>query len=105
LRSSKVQWGLACRRLASDELMRAGQATVGRPLSLVAGDNALSQAATFYSPDHPDSAPDVWQTPPWITDARRTHEGRAVVCFAYDGNCTDAAKQNTAGRAGVVRFE
>jgi 4-amino-4-deoxy-L-arabinose transferase-like glycosyltransferase len=99
--------GNAYCRVAADELTRAWRAATGRPLTLVVGNGALSWGATVYSPDHPDSAPDhLWpKPPPWITDARRAREGFAVVCFADEGACVDAADRKTAGWAGVVRVE
>ncbi len=98
--------GRACCRVASDELTRAWHATMGRPLTLVSGSSSLAQGATFYSPDHPDSAPDsMWEMPPWITDTRRAREGFAVICFANDRACLDAAERSAAGHSGVVRVE
>jgi 4-amino-4-deoxy-L-arabinose transferase-like glycosyltransferase len=104
--AAEAKDGRACCRVAVDELTKAWHAAMQRPLSLVAGDSALSQGASFYSPDHPDSAPDyLWETPAWITDDRRAREGWAIACFANDRACLDAAMQNTAGRSGVVRVE
>ena len=101
---TEAENGRVCCRLASGELTRAWHAATGRPLALVAGDSALAQGATFYSPDHPDSAPDyVSPKPPWVTEARRTRDGWAIACFAKDRACLDAAEQNTAGRSGLVR--
>jgi 4-amino-4-deoxy-L-arabinose transferase-like glycosyltransferase len=98
--------GRACCRVASDELTRAWHATMGRPLALASGDSSLAQGATFYSSDHPDSAPDsMWAIPVWITDTRRAGEGFAVICFATDRACLDAAERSTAGHSGVVRVE
>jgi hypothetical protein len=104
--AAEAKNGRACCRVAVDELTKAWHAAMQRPLRLVAGDSALSQGASFYSPDHPDSVPDyLWEAPAWITDDRRAREGWAIACFANDRACLDAAAQNTAGRAGVVRVE
>jgi len=104
--TAEAENGRVCCRVASEELTRAWHAATGRPLTLVAGDSSLAQGATFYSADHPDSAPDAaWETPPWITDARRSRDGFANTCFASDRACSAAAEQNTAGRLGVVRVE
>jgi hypothetical protein len=104
--AAEAKDGRACCRVAADELTNAWHAAMQRPLSLVAGDSALSLGASFYSPDHPDSAPDyLWETPAWITDDRRAREGWAIACVANDRACLDAAAQNTAGRSGVVRVE
>ncbi len=104
--AAEAKDGRACCRVAGDELTKAWHAAMQRPLRLVAGDSALSQGASFYSPDHPDSAPDyLWETPAWITDDRRAREGWAIACFANDRACLDAAMQTTAGRSGVVRVE
>jgi hypothetical protein len=98
--------GRVCCRSASDALTRAWHEATGRPLTLVFGDSSLAQGATFYSADHPDSAPIFeWETPPWVTDARRAGEGFAVICFAADRACRAAAEQSAAGRSGVARLE
>jgi hypothetical protein len=67
------------------------------------GDFYLASAVTFYSPDHPDSAPgfEPGREAPWITPARLADEGWAVICNAEDENCVDAARRRTAGRADV----
>ncbi len=102
--AAEAETGHVCCRSASDELTRAWHAATGRPLALVSGDSALAQGATFYSADHPDSAPDFeWDTPPWVTDARRARDGFAVICFASDRACLAAAEQSAAGHSSVVR--
>ena len=103
--ATQVRNGLLYGRVAAGELTQAWHAAVGRPLTLVVGDGSLSWPATFYSPDHPDNAPDNTKRkpPPWVTDVRRTREGFGVVCFADNRDCLDAANRKTAGRAGVVR--
>jgi 4-amino-4-deoxy-L-arabinose transferase-like glycosyltransferase len=104
--SAEAKNGRVCCRVASEDLTRAWHAATGRPLRLVAGDSSLAQGTTFYSADHPDSAPDAaWEKPPWVTDARRSRDGFATICFANERSCSAAAEQNTAGRPGVVRVE
>ena len=61
--AAEAKDGRACCRVAVDELTKAWHAAMQRPLSLVAGDSALSQGASFYSSDHPDSAPDYLGDP------------------------------------------
>ena len=98
--------GRVCCRSASDALTRAWHEATGRPLTLVFGDSALAQGATFYGADQPDSAPVFeWETPPWVTDARRANEGFAVICFAADRACRAAAEASAAGRSGIIRIE
>jgi Dolichyl-phosphate-mannose-protein mannosyltransferase len=101
--TAEAENGRVCCRSASDELTRVWHEATGRPLTLVSGDSSLAQGTTFYSADHPDSAPAFeWETPPWVTDSRRAGEGFAVICFANDRACDAAAEQNAAGRSGVV---
>ncbi len=97
--------GRAYYRIASEELTRSWRMIMRRPLRIVSGDPALAQAASVYSPDHPDSAPDfATSSRPWITRDRWAREGWAALCFAHEHGCLDAAKRFSAGRAGVVRI-
>ena len=50
--------GHAYYHVASAELTREWRATMGRPLTMVSGDVAMTHAVGFYSPDHPDTGPD-----------------------------------------------
>jgi len=64
-----------------------------RPLTIVLGKTALADGTGFYSPDHPDSAPDsVIAVAPWITPARLAREGFAAVCPADDSDCIGRAE-------------
>ena len=70
----------------------------------MSGDDYLAIAVTFYSPDHPDSAPLYrWSDSPWITAARRAREGWAAVCRADALSCIDAAVQAAPDKSRVMR--
>lgn len=70
------------------------EASGGRPLRLVGGDDILSPAIVFYSSDSPS-----WYDPahpdftPWADAARIAREGAAVVCRPADRLCADQARQ------------
>ena len=67
--------------------------SVRQPLTIILGDAALAEAVTFYSPDHPDTAPNSnIAAAPWITRARLAGEGYAAVCRAEDTGCIHAAE-------------
>ncbi len=77
----------------SGAVTRAWHDVVGRPLTIVLGDATLDQAVAFYSPDHPDAAPDSsLAAAPWITPTRLAGEGFAAVCHAQDAGCMSAAE-------------
>ena len=77
-----------------------------RPLTIVTGNFDLANAATFYSPDHPQAfmsgAP---RLTPWITEARRQREGWAAICPAADGRCRDGVDRLAGNASGVIRTE
>lgn len=65
-----------------------------RPLPIVLGATHLADGTGFYSPDHPDSAPDsVIAVAPWITPERLAREGYAAVCAAGDNDCVGRAER------------
>jgi 4-amino-4-deoxy-L-arabinose transferase-like glycosyltransferase len=88
------------------ELTREWRRAMQRPFTIVTGDPFLAQAATFYSPDHPQ----LWDigTPrwtPWITAERRMREGWAAVCAVADKSCVAGVERAAGTAAGVVRVE
>jgi hypothetical protein len=90
----------------SRELTREWRRAMQRPLTIVGGDMTFAQAASFYSPDHPQ----IWdiRTPqwtPWITDERRQREGWAAVCVEADKSCVADVERAAGSAAGVARAE
>lgn len=74
--------------LLAEATTRDWRAAAGRPLTIVRGDLNLAYAATFYSPDHPDSVPGFDLTPsPWVTPARLANEGWTMICPAAAQDC------------------
>ncbi|HMA71257.1 MAG TPA: glycosyltransferase family 39 protein [Xanthobacteraceae bacterium] len=88
-------------RLISAEMTNAWHLATGLPLRVVMGNPYLASAATFYSPDHPDSMPgfEIGAAAPWITPQRLASDGWAAVCNADDENCVEAAKHLAAGKS------
>jgi hypothetical protein len=73
---------------------------IHRPLTIVLGDTTLADGTGFYSPDHPDSAPDsVIALAPWITPARLAREGYAAACLADDSECIGRAERASGTQA------
>ena len=90
--------GGAYYRRVSEQISAAWRQTTGTPLRIVIGDPYFAMAASFYSPNHPDSVPgfDLWRAP-WVTDQRLEREGYAVICRADSVPCTSIALQRAAG--------
>jgi len=90
--------GGAYYRRVSEQISAAWRQTTGTPLRIVIGDPYFAMAASFYSPNHPDSVPgfDLWRAP-WVTDQRLEREGYAVICRADNVPCTSIALQRAAG--------
>lgn len=85
-------------RRVSEEISAAWRQSTGTPLRIVLGDPNFAIAATFYSPDHPDSVPGFdLRTAPWVTDQRLEREGFAVVCGADNVPCMSMALLRAAG--------
>jgi hypothetical protein len=89
-------------RPVSTEVSNAWHLATGVPLAIVMGDPDLVAAATFYSPDNPDSVPnyDLAATP-WMTPDRLRRDGYAAMCKADDQTCVDAARSEAANKAGA----
>jgi hypothetical protein len=90
----------------SQELTRAWRHAMQRPLAIVASSTDFANAATFYSPDHPQS----WdladpQLTPWITEERRPSNGWAAVCPAVFKDCLALVDRAVGQSAGVIRLE
>jgi 4-amino-4-deoxy-L-arabinose transferase-like glycosyltransferase len=93
-------------RLTSEEITTAWRRLTGTPLRIVLGDQNFAAAASFYSPDHPDSIPgfELWRAP-WVNEARLQREGFAVICRDDDAGCVAAALRLTAGNSLTQRRE
>ena len=76
------------------EVTREWRSRYGTRLSIVTGDEKLAGAATFYSPDHPDSLflVGLWTTP-WVTPERIAREGSMILCRANDQAACIQAQQ------------
>ncbi len=90
--------GSAYYRQVSEEISAAWRQSAGIPLRIVMGDQNFAAAASFYSPDHPDSVPgfDIRRAP-WVTEERLQREGFAAVCRADDAGCVATALRQVAG--------
>lgn len=93
-------------RRVSEEISAAWRQSTGTPLRIVMGDQNFAAAASFYSPDHPDSVPgfELWRAP-WVTDERLQREGFAMVCRADNVFCTSIALQLATGNPLARRRE
>jgi hypothetical protein len=89
-------------RQISAQVTDAWRLATAMPLKIVMGDPNLGAAATFYSPDHPDSVPNfAFAASPWVTSDRLMSDGWVAICTADDQNCVDEARCLTAGRTDV----
>jgi len=89
-------------RAISDEIRREWRLHTDRPLRIVMGD--LPEAVTFYSPDHPDAAPDFnLSGAPWVTRDRLKREGYVVVCT--QPGCVHETNRRAAAEPGATRHE
>jgi hypothetical protein len=89
-------------RQVSGQVSDAWHLATGAPLRLVMGDRNLVAAATFYSPDHPDSVPNFdLAAAPWVTAERVRDEGYVAICNADDQACVDEARRRAADNANV----
>lgn len=90
----------------SQELHRAWQRDVQRPLTIVTGNTEFADAAAFYIPDHPR----VWtfgdrRLTPWLTEERLEGEGWAAICPAIDKGCIASMEAASDDAEDVIRFE
>jgi dolichyl-phosphate-mannose-protein mannosyltransferase len=89
-------------RAISDEVTRQWHQHSDRPLTIVMGD--LSEAVTFYSPDHPDSIPGFeLRAVPWVTPERLAREGYVLLC--NQPACANEADRRAAAEPRAVRRE
>jgi hypothetical protein len=89
-------------RQVAGQVTDAWHIATGQPLRLMMGDRNLVAAATFYSPDHPDSVPDFdLASAPWVTQKRVREEGFMAICSADDQNCVDEARRRAADNSNV----
>jgi Dolichyl-phosphate-mannose-protein mannosyltransferase len=89
-------------RQISAEVTNGWHLATALPLAIVMGDPNLVAAATFYSPDHPDSVPNFASAAsPWVTPDRLASDGWVAICTADDQNCVDEARRQTAGKTDV----
>ncbi len=85
-------------RRVSGEISKAWRQTTGTPLRIVIGDPYFASAASFYSPEHPDSVPGFdLRLAPWVTGERLEREGFSIICRADYAPCTSLALQRVAG--------
>jgi len=89
-------------RQVSGEVTNAWHLATGLPLRTVIGDSDLVLAATFYSPDHPDSVLRfALNSAPWVTPERLDHDGWAAICMADDEDCVGEARRRAADKTDV----
>ena len=89
-------------RQISGQVTDAWHIATGQPLRLVMGDRNFVAAATFYSPDHPDSVADFdVASVPWVAPERVRAEGFMAICNADDQNCVDEARRRAADNSNV----
>jgi hypothetical protein len=89
-------------RQVSAEVTNGWHLATALPLAIVMGDPNLAAAATFYSPDHPDSVPNfALAASPWVTPDRLASDGWVAICTADDQNCVDEARRLAAGKTDV----
>ena len=94
--------GRAYYRPLAQEMTRRWHEITPRPLAIVLGDQDFATAASFYSPDHPDSVPGFdLPASPWVTPVRMAREGFVVICL--DEGCAARAMQLAAGHPGAQR--
>ena len=80
------------RAALGEAVQRLWREAYGRRLAIVAGDETLSQAVSFYAPDRPsDFTAFSLRNAPWITPERLAASGFAAVCKAGQEACVAAA--------------
>jgi 4-amino-4-deoxy-L-arabinose transferase-like glycosyltransferase len=80
------------RHLVADEVTRAFRGYFGQPLRFVAGNEALSFSASFYSTDHPVAIPKLsFFRASWVNEAEVRQAGAVVLCDASEIACAAAA--------------
>lgn len=92
-------------RQLAGELTREWNELVGRPLPIVLGDEKLSAALAFYSPDHPDSVPGFnLALTPWISPGRLRASGFVALCTSADTSCINQSAQMSADNPQARRY-
>ena len=93
-------------RMVSEELTRQWHAQVGTPLTTVGGDDALTFALAFYSPDHPVYERRLVDPLPRPTPRKANLEsGWAALCFDGDEYCAEAMQKIAERAPRIIRSE
>ena len=96
--------GRAYYRAVSEELTRQWRRREQRPLTIVTGNLDLGSAITFYSADHPDSAPVYdWPASPWITPERRARRAGRRCAGTTTWTKTKLASRRPSGMHATTR--
>jgi hypothetical protein len=74
-------------QLLANQVERAWHETTPQPLRYVGGAGDLADGVISYAADRPRALPDL----PQPRDAELAKSGMALVCFAADANCRQAA--------------
>ncbi len=93
-------------RMVSEELTRQWHAQVGTPLKTVGGDDALTFALAFYSPDHPVyDRRLVDPLPRPVPRKANLESGWAALCFDGDEYCAEAMQKIAERAPRIIRSE
>ncbi|MDR3369999.1 glycosyltransferase family 39 protein [Rhodoferax sp.] len=76
------------RHVVADEVTQVFHRKFGQPLRFIAGNDALSFSAAFYSTDHPVAVADLdFTRTTWVDEASVRKAGVAVLCDASHPEC------------------
>jgi hypothetical protein len=79
------------RHVVADEVTQVFHRKFGQPLRFIAGNDALSFSATFYSTDHPVAVADLdFSRTSWVDEANVREAGVVVLCEANQPGCIKA---------------
>ena len=82
------------RRTIANEITSEFHGLFGKPLNFVAGSEALSFSASFYSDDHPVAVPNLdFIRTSWVKEAKVRAAGLVVVCDGSQIDCVSTAVQ------------
>ncbi len=103
-RSTDPGWALPLREAAKAAEARWREATGGKPLVTVGGSKYFSNAAAFYSDDHPSGllSLDV-SLAPWVTPEQLRRGGLLGMCLREDGPWDDGMCRAQAARLATPR--